>query len=341
MEEQITAGQAATLAHGTLSAQINTLISIASWQIKAQLESLSAILDTNVKMIVDASNWQIDEFNTLCDTLEARDKEIDQLKISLSRANADIRELEAYRKEDENKINAVIREHEKTRKLMEQITKQRDNFKQDADAASNVRAELRRIKNQLERNIESNTKNDGKMLRLEAKLTELKRKLTPFCDAVRQCLDLMRYTRNSMIFEGLSNEETLDIGGRVFYIYRRPCDIRKAFASSYADDEPSREHMYYFRVETHDGVHFDVMPMANGEIAITSLVKKVPAELKKHLKALFQKETLYDHERIQMRSDALTEALDSIEKTLPNLECLDEGLIKKPSANHYSKRKAA
>ena len=75
---QINPGTAATLAHNTLTAQINAIIAGASGATKSQSESLLALLDSNMQMIVDASNSQVDEIDLLIDTLHVRDSELDK-----------------------------------------------------------------------------------------------------------------------------------------------------------------------------------------------------------------------------------------------------------------------
>ena len=319
MEPQLTPGAAASLAHNSLSSQITALLSITSGSVRAQLESLSVSLASNMDMIIESSNSQVDEIDSLIDQLEARDKEVDELKISLSRSQADVRQMIVARRDDETKVKAIEDKYK-------QVIRQRDNYMADAKELGSIRAEVKRLKNQVERNKETADKESSKASRLEAQLSSLRSKMLPTHEAVAGCVDLMQYVRNALIFDGLSPEESLDIKGRTFHIYRRPGNIKDAYRSSDNDDDVSRDHMYYFRVETHDGVHFDVMPLASGEVAVTSLVKSVPAELKKHIKSLFAEETLFNSERITMRSDALTQRLDEISKTLPALEALKSGM---------------
>lgn len=319
MEPQLNASEATSLAHNTLSSQITALLSITSGSAKAQIESLQSMLNSNMGVIIEAANNQIDENNSLIDLIETRDKEIDELKISLSRSQADVRQMIAARRDDESKVKSIEDKYK-------QVIRQRDNYQADSKELGSLRAEVKRLKNQVERNKETAEKETSKSSRLEAQLSSLRSKMLPTHEAVIGCVDLMRYVRNALLFEGLSAEESLDIKGRTFHIYRRPGNIKDAYHSSDNADDVSRDHMYYFRVETHDGVHFDVMPLASGEVAVTSLVKGVPAELKKYIKSLFEQETLYDADKIVMRSDALTKRLDEITKTLPALEALKSGM---------------
>lgn len=314
----ITTQDAIHLAFNTLFAQMKTLIAISTENV-AMLESFDDLLAKQKQFLSDTYSKEVDDFNVAADLVDNLNDQIDKLKIDLSKSQADVRQMIVARRDDETKVKAIEDKYK-------QVIRQRDNYMADAKELGSIRAEVKRLKNQVERNKETADKESSKASRLEAQLSSLRSKMLPTHEAVKGCVDLMRYVRNSLIFEGLSPEESLDIKGRTFHIYRRPGNIKDAYRSSDNDDDVSRDHMYYFRVETHDGVHFDVMPLASGEVAVTSLVKSVPAELKKHIKALFAEETLFNSERITMRSDALTQRLDEISKTLPALEALKSGM---------------
>lgn len=314
----ITTQDAIHLAFNTLFAQMKTLIAISTENV-AMLESFDDLLAKQKQFLSDTYSKEVDDFNVAADLVDNLNDQIDKLKIDLSKSQADVRQMIVARRDDETKVKAIEDKYK-------QVIRQRDNYMADAKELGSIRAEVKRLKNQVERNKETADKESSKASRLEAQLSSLRSKMLPTHEAVVGCVDLMRYVRNALIFEGLSPEESIDIKGRTFHIYRRPGNIKDAYRSSDNDDDVSRDHMYYFRVETHDGVHFDVMPLASGEVAVTSLVKSVPAELKKHIKALFAEETLFNSERITMRSDALTQRLDEISKTLPALEALKSGM---------------
>ena len=67
---KINPGTAATLAHNTLTAQINAIIAGASGATKSQAESLLTLVDSNMQLIIDSSNHQVDELNELIDELD-------------------------------------------------------------------------------------------------------------------------------------------------------------------------------------------------------------------------------------------------------------------------------
>jgi len=94
MEEQINAGQAATLAHNTLASQINALLNLTSGSVKSQLESLSTMLDSNINMIIEASNAEINKYDALYDELINRDNELDLSRLQTIDANKRIEEIQ-------------------------------------------------------------------------------------------------------------------------------------------------------------------------------------------------------------------------------------------------------
>ncbi len=325
--EQITTQDAIHLAFNTLFAQMKTILVVMQGSEKIKLlESFDDLLGQQKQFLSDTYSTEVDDFNQAADLVDSLNNQVDELKLKLSKSEADVRQMISARRDDERKVKSIEERYE-------QVIRQRDNYQADAKELGSIRAELKRLKNQLDRNKETAEKEASKASRLEAQLSCLRSKLLPTSDAVKGCVELMRFVRNALIFEGLSPEESIDIKGRTFHIYRRPGNIRNAYRSSDDVDDVSRDHMYYFRVETHEGVHFDVMPMASGEVGVTSLVKSVPAELKKYLKSLFAKETLYSSEQTIMRSDKLTEQLEEISKTLPALEALNNGMTHQLIAN--------
>ena len=135
----------------------------------------------------------------------------------------------------------------------------------------------------------------------------------------------MRFTRQTLIFEGLAPEQTIEYNGEAFHVYRRPGDIAKAFQPIHTDRQVSRDHQFYFRIKTNSGYHCDVVPLDGGDIAAAKH-KALPAKVKQHLIGLFNAETLFDWDKIVMRSDALTEKLESIDQTMIPLESLLRGM---------------
>ena len=89
-EQRLEPGAAATLAHNTLSAQISALINITTGAAQAQANGLQMLLDSNMAMVVEASNEQADAINTMIDELESRDRDLISSGIKLSAAHEEI-----------------------------------------------------------------------------------------------------------------------------------------------------------------------------------------------------------------------------------------------------------
>ncbi len=317
-DQRLEPGAAASLALNTLSAQINALINCTTGAAKMQAESLLTLLNSNMTMIVDAANDQVDEINALIDQLEQRDAELEQVKQEAARSTRELKQLHAGRADDESKVKSIFHQYE-------QVKNQRDNYKREADEVGKVRAEIKRLKNQAERHAEAQAKKDAELVAANQTIQRLRARLAPIAEAVRGCTDLMRFTRQTLIFEGLAPEHTIEYNGEAFHVYRRPGDIAKAFQPIHTDRQVSRDHQFYFRVETNSGYHCDVVPLDGGDIAAAKH-KALPAKVKQHLLGLFKAETMFDWDKIVMRSDALTEKLDSINQTLIPLEALLHGM---------------
>ena len=313
-EQRLEPGAAASLALNTLSAQVTAIINAASGAAKVQAESLLTLLNSNMAMILEAANDQVDEMNNLIDQLEQRDAELNAAQQEATRVTLELKKLRAGRLDDEQKVKAIFSE-------VEQIKLQRDNFKRDAESAGQLRAELSRLKKQADRHAEAQGKKDAELNAANQTIHRLRSRLAPTTDAVRGVLDTLRFTRQAMIFEGLATEQTIEHNGEQFHIYRRPGDIAKAFQPIHTDRQVSREHMYYFRVETNSGYHCDVVPLNDGDAAAAKH-KALPAKVKSHLVSLFKEETLFNWEKATMRNDAMSQRLAEIEALITPTEAI-------------------
>ena len=324
-EQRLEPGAAASLALNTLSAQINALINCATGAAKMQAESLLTLLNSNMTMIVDAANDQVDEINELIDQLEQRDAELNAAQQEVTRTTQELKHLRAGRLDDEKKVRAIMSEHE-------QVKNQRDNYKREAQDAGQLRAELSRLKKQADRHAEAQAKKDAEVNAANQTIHRLRSRLAPTADAARGILDTLRFTRQAMIFEGLATEQTIEHNGEQFHVYRRPGNVSSGFTPMDTDKSVSREHQYYFRVETNSGYHYDVLPMEGGDIAV-SKHKALPAAVKKHLIAMFSQETLFNWEKATMRSDAMSQRLEELEALIAPTEAILMGLDKQLITN--------
>lgn len=75
-EQKINPSQAASLALNTITSQIRLLADMPADSCKMAVAGLEPIVNANFKMVFDASNEQVDEFNALIDELEKRDGEL-------------------------------------------------------------------------------------------------------------------------------------------------------------------------------------------------------------------------------------------------------------------------
>ena len=321
---KINPGTAATLAHNTLTAQINAIIAGASGAIKLQAESLLALVDSNMQLIIEASNAQVDEIDFLVDTLHVRDGELDKAVANEVILSKELTKLRAGRLDDEKKIRAIMDTHE-------QIKNQRDNYKREADEVGKVKAEIKRLRAQAERHDAAQAKKDAELTAANQTIQRLRSRLSPTAEAARGLLDMLRFTRQVLILEGLATEQTIDYNGEQFHVYRRPGDVTKAFNPS-GDNRVSREHMYYFRVETNAGYHCDVVPLEGGDAAAAKH-KALPAKVKAHLVSMFKEETLFDRDKVVMRSDAMTERLNEIEALIVPTEIIVSSIEKELITN--------
>ena len=120
-EQRLEPGAAASLALNTLSAQVTAIINAASGAAKVQAESLMTLLNSNIGMIIEAANDQVDEINELIDQLEQRDSSL----LKQSNLVIDLRK----------KIEELIRSQEEAEALHQAALQAEQSARLDAERA--------------------------------------------------------------------------------------------------------------------------------------------------------------------------------------------------------------
>ena len=114
-EQRLEPGAAASLALNTLSAQVTAIINAASGAAKVQAESLMTLLNSNIGMIIEAANDQVDEINELIDQLEQRDSSLLKQSGLVIDLRKKIEELISSQEESEALHQAALQEEQSAR----------------------------------------------------------------------------------------------------------------------------------------------------------------------------------------------------------------------------------
>ena len=114
-EQRLEPGAAASLALNTLSAQVTAIINAASGAAKVQAESLMTLLNSNIGMIIEAANDQVDEINELIDQLEQRDSSLLKQSNLVIDLRKKIEELISLQEEAEAQHQASLQEEQSAR----------------------------------------------------------------------------------------------------------------------------------------------------------------------------------------------------------------------------------
>jgi len=114
-EQRLEPGAAALLALNTLSAQVTAIINAASGAAKVQAESLMTLLNSNIGMIIEAANDQVDEINELIDQLEQRDSSLLKQSNLVIDLRKKIEELISLQEEAEAQHQAALQEEQSAR----------------------------------------------------------------------------------------------------------------------------------------------------------------------------------------------------------------------------------
>lgn len=306
----------------TISSQIENMITLhtrkGDIEVVQRLQALSTVVDSNFGLLIDVGNECVDVFDAMVAT--AQNNEAYKSKYDIEHRT---REIEA------EKIVEIVAAHEKTLQYNKELIK--------SNQALQVKlGETAKIKKQLaakEAMVESNKKTINS---LEQALQQAKSKVHGSITACKASIELMKYIREVMIFEGLAVTETLCIDNQNFYVYERPG--LPTDWDGVAGEVLSSAHKYYLRVETNSGYHYDVLPKLDGSLYVCK-PKALPAPVKKHLQELYAKGTEFDTSKLDLRTDRLNTLIKQLNTTLLDhevyLQQATKGIV--PSAKKKNK----
>lgn len=323
-QTKLTAGEAANLAHTSLSTQIGHILQMPDGPAKVAIASFETMLTANMTMIIEASNGMVDEQNALIDLLEARDQELDsQTRKSIALTE----ECAGYQRQLARMVEGRRADEDKVRKIeaaSAQLVHQRDAHKRDADEGRRIKSELDKAKARIKRMEEAAIKREAEHNEDKMKLQRTESLLMRAARGVVQAKDAITHTQHQMILEGLQAEKIIEVAGIHYYLYRRPCVVSQTFKPT-GDEVVSRDHMYIYRVETSAGYHWDAVPLQNGDIG-TVKHKAIPKDVKRYLFEQYRESALFDVGQAVLKEPELTEGMDSLTTVLAELESIDHSL---------------
>lgn len=277
----ITTQDAIHLAFNTLFAQMKTLIAISTENVQ-MLESFDDLLAKQKQFLSDTYSKEVDDFNgaiSLAETsrqvIAAKDTEIDALYGQLSVVQKQL--------DDEIKHQNMIV------KKSEQIATQRDTYRKEAEELRPVKSERDRLKKQVDRNKESNEKLQAQVTKLEQDKSRLKRDNLMASQSVIKMKSVCNAIQQALFYDGLAPERIETINGVTYYFYRKPL-IKTMMQID--DFEVSRQHQYFFTIQTSIGTHRDIIPGEGGTYGINK-AQPLPKEIFAIMQDEFSKETLF------------------------------------------------
>lgn len=323
-QQKLTAGEAANLAHASLSTQIGHILQMPDGPAKVAIGSFETMLTANMTMVIEASNGMIDEQNALIDLLEARDEELAGLEQTLTEGRV---QYEALNRQCERLVEGRRADEAAVRKIeaaSAQLVHQRDAHKKDAEEGRRIKSELDKAKARIKRMEEAAAKREAEHNEDKMKLQRTESLLMRAARGVLQAKDAITHTQHRMILEGLQVEKIIEVAGVHYYLYRRPCVVAQTFKPT-GEELVSRDHMYIYRVETSAGYHWDAVPLQNGDVGIVKH-KAMPKEIKKYLFEQYRENSLFEQDQATLKGPELTKDMDSLTAALAELEAIDHSL---------------
>ena len=104
-EQRLEPGAAASLALNTLLSQVTALVAMSSGALRLQLESLEQIIRSNIAMIEEASDGQVDDYNELSDELTRAYQDLDTKQASIINLRESVQNLKA-------ELEAISQQHQ-------------------------------------------------------------------------------------------------------------------------------------------------------------------------------------------------------------------------------------
>lgn len=283
----------------TISSQLENMITLhtrkGDTDIVQRLQALNTVVDSNFGLLVDVGNECVEIFDKMVETA----KDCEAYKEMYHKEHR-TRQIEA------DKIVEIVAAHEKTLQYNGELTK--------SNQALQIKlGEMHRVKKQLSARDETIEANKKTITGLEQALQQAKSKVHSALTTCKAGIELMKYIREVMIFEGLAVRETAIVDNQHYYIYARPG--LPTDWDGVAGEVLSAGHKYYLRVETNSGYHYDVLPKLDGGIHVCK-PKALPASVKKHLQEIYAEGTEFNVSNLDMRTDKLNTLIKQLGATL-------------------------
>ena len=294
-------GSAINGAYTTLSSQAENMIALytrkGDMDSVARMESFLAIINLNFSLIVDVGNEVSDTFDKMVDIAQTNEK----YKAMYEREHH-------LRKDEADKIVTIVDAHEKTLKYNTELNKRIEGLQQQLGEAA-------RVKKQKERLEETLTSKEREVIDLKQQLQTAKSRIHSTLLITAKSVEVMKFVRETMLFEGRTVTAVLEYDNQRYYAYKKPG--LPTDWDGVMDTPLSAAHRWYWRVETNNGYHYDVLPKADGGIAIAK-PKALPVKIKQFLSEELDKTTEFinPEEDLSLREDRLNQLLKELDSNL-------------------------
>lgn len=114
-EQRLEPGAAASLALNTLLSQVTALVAMSSGALRLQLESLEQMISSNIAMIGEASDGQVDDYNELSDELTRVYQELDTKQASIINLRESVQSLKVELEAISQQHQAALQEEQSAR----------------------------------------------------------------------------------------------------------------------------------------------------------------------------------------------------------------------------------
>lgn len=314
------AGQEAEKLETLLMAQLSALDAMLDPIMDPFIAGIRGTIEKGVTEIVEASNAQITCENELRDQLTA-------VRLEFSEYKGTIEELEADQRKSANLLAGADKLINKMEVQIQQTQIQRDNYKKQATDLKAIKSEYEKAKAQVKRSKDSVAAIEAKMKEANVLLQRQSSMISKSIHAIDAAKRHMEGHLQIFINNGLLEEKVFEDNGTVFKVFRKPCIVAETYSPT-GEDLVSNDHMYVFRVETTAGVHWDCIPLADGNIGINTHDFQMPKHIEKYMSDEYERTHFYDPKDIKMKTEQIFKEMAKSYEVMRELDLVKLALQK-------------
>ena len=286
------------------------------------MKGIQSQLEGHAKLIEEAENAAIDEYNALVDEAEKLGLQVDRVQEQNTNLIKQRDTLVEKRAEDAKDVKQIVEVSRKLKNTNENLCS--DNARLTRELKELRALNPKKQKEQITRLKNKQKEWETKVRSWQAKYEDAKKRVlwaegeyTAVADKYNDAVEMMRDMKAMLYQEGAICEKSIQGEDTNFYIYRRPTTKSTDFIV-HDDENENEKKPFYFRIETDTGIHFDLICLKSGEVGFPKTnVFEVPDEVGEYCRDEYLKA---DGEFLPNRWESKSDQMEEIEDLFARFE---------------------